>query len=139
MNVTWKELETLIFYSKLNKLMKPFTIAGKALSYYIYLILSGTWMFVRNLCFRLQNKIIITGNEDPKDYQNKLKEISKSDEYKDFVAEKLVYQTSLLLSRKLIYGFHFYGVTLSTLARFHENDKEISGTTFGFLAYGSGS
>jgi hypothetical protein len=28
---------------------------------------------------------------------------------------------------------------LSTLAHFHENDKEISGTTFGFLAYGSGS
>jgi hydroxymethylglutaryl-CoA synthase len=28
---------------------------------------------------------------------------------------------------------------LSTLAHFHENDKEISGKTFGFLAYGSGS
>jgi hydroxymethylglutaryl-CoA synthase len=33
---------------------------------------------------------IIAENEDPKDYQNKLREISKSDEYKDFVAEKLM-------------------------------------------------
>jgi hydroxymethylglutaryl-CoA synthase len=40
----------------------------------------------RNLCFRPEQKIIAE-NEDPKDYQNKLREISKSDEYKDFVAE----------------------------------------------------
>jgi hydroxymethylglutaryl-CoA synthase len=28
---------------------------------------------------------------------------------------------------------------LLSIAHFHDNDKEISGTTFGFLAYGSGS
>jgi hypothetical protein len=71
MNVTWKELRNAYFLFKIkSKLMKPFAIAGKALSY-IYLILSGHRMLIRNLCFRLQNKII-TGNEDPKDYQNKL-------------------------------------------------------------------
>jgi hypothetical protein len=65
--------------------MKPFTIAGKALSC-IYLMLFRPQDVVRNLCFRPETKIIAE-NEDPKDYQNKLREISKSDEYKDFVAE----------------------------------------------------
>jgi hypothetical protein len=38
MNVTWKELETLILFKKLKQTNEPFTIAGKALSC-IYLIL----------------------------------------------------------------------------------------------------
>jgi hydroxymethylglutaryl-CoA synthase len=67
------------------------------------------------------------------DYQNKLREISKSDEYKDFVAEKLMpAELASSLVGNLYTGSIFMGL-LSTLAHFHENDKEISGT-FGFLA-----
>jgi hypothetical protein len=64
--------------------MKPFTIAGKALSC-IYLML-----FRAAGCCQIyaldskQNK----EKRRSQDYQNKLREISKSDEYKDFVAEK---------------------------------------------------
>jgi hydroxymethylglutaryl-CoA synthase len=82
---------------------------------------------------------IIAGNEDPKDYQNKLKEMSKSIEYKDFVAEKLMpAELASSLVGNLYTGSIFMGL-LSTLAYFHDNDTEISGKTFGFLAYGSGS
>jgi hydroxymethylglutaryl-CoA synthase len=82
---------------------------------------------------------LITADQDPKDYQNKLKEISKSNEYKDFIAEKLIpAELASSLIGNLYTGSIFMGL-LSTLAHFHDNDKEISGETFGFLAYGSGS
>ena len=82
---------------------------------------------------------VLTGNEDPKDYQNKLKEISKSDEYRKFVTEKLIpAELASSLIGNLYTGSIFMGL-LSTLAHFHDNEKEISGSKFGFLAYGSGS
>lgn len=82
---------------------------------------------------------IISGNENTLEYQNKLKEISKTEEYKTFVIEKL--QPAELASSligNLYTGSIFMGL-LSTLAHFYNTKKEISGTKFGFLAYGSGS
>ncbi|MBF7091095.1 hydroxymethylglutaryl-CoA synthase [Flavobacterium sp. ALJ2] len=82
---------------------------------------------------------IISGEESTSEYQNKLKEISKSEEYKTFVNDKL--QPAELASSligNLYTGSIFMGL-LSTLAHFYDTKKEISGTTFGFLAYGSGS
>jgi len=82
---------------------------------------------------------IISGNEDASEYQNKLKEISKSDEYKTFVTEKL--QPAELASSligNLYTGSIFMGL-LSTLEHFYDTKTEVSGTVFGFLAYGSGS
>lgn len=82
---------------------------------------------------------IISGEESTSEYQNKLKEISKSEEYKTFVTEKL--QPAELASSligNLYTGSIFMGL-LSTLAHFHDTKTEISGTKFGFLAYGSGS
>jgi hydroxymethylglutaryl-CoA synthase len=60
----------------------------------------------------------ITGNEDAVEYQNKLKEISKSEEYKEFVTEKLMpAEIASSLDWKSIYRIYFMGL-LSTLAHF---------------------
>lgn len=82
---------------------------------------------------------IICGEENASEYQNKLKEISKSDEYKTFITEKL--QPAELASSligNLYTGSIFMGL-LSTLAHFYDSEKEITHEKFGFLAYGSGS
>jgi len=82
---------------------------------------------------------IISGDETASEYQNKLKEISKSEDYRTFVTEKL--QPAELASSligNLYTGSIFMGL-LSTLANFYDTNKEITDTKFGFLAYGSGS
>jgi hydroxymethylglutaryl-CoA synthase len=85
-----------------------------------------------------QNQIV-SGNEDALDYQNKLKEISKSEEYRNFVTEKLQpAEIASSLIGNLYTGSIFMGF-LSTLAHFHETKIDISDEKFGFLAYGSGS
>jgi len=82
---------------------------------------------------------VITGNEETSEYQNKLKEISKSDEYKNFVSQKLVpAELASSIIGNLYTGSIFMGL-LSTLSHFHDSKKEISSKKFGFLAYGSGS
>ncbi|MFV8392318.1 hydroxymethylglutaryl-CoA synthase family protein [Flavobacterium sp. LB2P6] len=82
---------------------------------------------------------IISGDEDAPEYQNKLKEISKSEAYKKFINEKLMpAEIASSLIGNLYTGSIFMGL-LSTLAHFYDTEKEISGSTFGFLAYGSGS
>ncbi|WP_367756577.1 hydroxymethylglutaryl-CoA synthase family protein [Flavobacterium sp. WC2430] len=81
----------------------------------------------------------ITGNEDAQEYQNKLKETSKSEEYKNFVNQKLLpAERASSLIGNLYTGSIFMGL-LSTLAYFHDTNKEITNSKFGFLAYGSGS
>lgn len=82
---------------------------------------------------------IISGEETPTEYQNKLKETSKTEAYKNFVQEKLMpAELASSLIGNLYTGSIFMGF-LSTLAHFYDSKKEISGNTFGFLAYGSGS
>ncbi|MFV8341376.1 hydroxymethylglutaryl-CoA synthase family protein [Flavobacterium sp. XS2P39] len=82
---------------------------------------------------------IITGNENTSEYQNKLKGISKSEEYQNFVTEKLMpAELASSLIGNLYTGSIFMGL-LSTLAHFYNIKKEISNSKFGFLAYGSGS
>ena len=82
---------------------------------------------------------IISGSETPAEYQTKLKETSKTPEYKNFVEEKLMpAELASSLIGNLYTGSIFMGF-LSTLAHFYDSEKEIAGNTFGFLAYGSGS
>ncbi|NHN27318.1 hydroxymethylglutaryl-CoA synthase [Flavobacterium jejuense] len=72
-------------------------------------------------------------------YQNKLKEVSKSEAYQKIVSEKL--QPAEIASSiigNLYTGSIFIGL-LSTLSHFYDTNKEIEGLKFGFLAYGSGS
>ena len=85
-----------------------------------------------------KNKII-SGEESETDYQNKLKEISKWEDYKNFVTQKL--QPAELASSligNLYTGSIFMGF-LSTLCHFYDTKTAISNKKFGFLAYGSGS
>ncbi|MEN2402076.1 hydroxymethylglutaryl-CoA synthase [Flavobacterium sp. MC2016-06] len=82
---------------------------------------------------------IIAEDITPTDYQTKIKEVAKSDDYKKFVTEKL--QPAELASSligNLYTGSIFMGL-LSTLAHYYDTNKEVAGTKFGFLAYGSGS
>ena len=82
---------------------------------------------------------VFSENDTAVDYQNTLKEISKTDEYKAFVVQKL--QPAELASSligNLYTGSIFMGL-LSTLAHFYDTNKDVSGKKFGFLAYGSGS
>lgn len=82
---------------------------------------------------------IITGEENPAEYQTKLKETSKTPEYKNFVEEKLMpAELASSLIGNLYTGSIFMGF-LSTLAHFYDSKKDIADNTFGFLAYGSGS
>jgi hydroxymethylglutaryl-CoA synthase len=82
---------------------------------------------------------ILSGSEAPADYQNKLKEVSKSEEYRQFVAQKLQpAEIASSLIGNLYTGSIFMGF-LSTLAHFSDTKKDVSGKKFGFLAYGSGS
>jgi len=82
---------------------------------------------------------IISGNESTADYQNKLKEVSKSDDYRNFVNQKLQpAEIASSLIGNLYTGSIFMGL-LSTLAHFYDTKMEISEEKFGFLAYGSGS
>lgn len=85
------------------------------------------------------SNIIISGDEAASEYQNKLKEISKSEAYKEFVNEKLMpAEIASSLIGNLYTGSIFMGL-LSTLAHFYDTEKEISDSKIGFLAYGSGS
>ena len=82
---------------------------------------------------------ILNGEENATEYQNKLKEVSKTEEYKTFVTQKL--QPAELASSligNLYTGSIFMGL-LSTLTHFYDIKKEITDMKFGFLAYGSGS
>jgi hydroxymethylglutaryl-CoA synthase len=82
---------------------------------------------------------IISGEENATEYQNKLKEVSKSETYRDFVTQKLQpAEIASSLIGNLYTGSIFMGL-LSTLAHFHDNKIEVSDKKFGFLAYGSGS
>ncbi len=82
---------------------------------------------------------ILNGDESAADYQNKLKEISKSEAYQTFVSEKLQpAEIASSLIGNLYTGSIFMGL-LSTLCHFYKIGNQISGQKFGFLAYGSGS
>ncbi len=82
---------------------------------------------------------LFTGTESVVDYQNKLKEVSKSEAYKQFVAEKLqdAEQASSIIGN-LYTGSIFMGL-LSALTQAQLRGDHISGQKFGFMAYGSGS
>ncbi len=82
---------------------------------------------------------LLTDKENAIEYQNTLKEISKSEEYQNFVTQKLLpAELASSLIGNLYTGSIFMGL-LSTLAHFYDSKKEIKGEKFGFLAYGSGS
>ena len=82
---------------------------------------------------------IISDEAEISEYQEKLKEISKSENYLNFVSEKL--QPAEIASSLIgnLYTGSIFMALLSTLSHFYNSEKEIAGQKFGFLAYGSGS
>lgn len=85
------------------------------------------------------NKVILSGDENAVEYQNILKDLSKSDDYKAFVSQKLqsAERASSLIGN-LYTGSIFMGL-LSTLANAFEKNIALENKKVGFLAYGSGS
>lgn len=82
---------------------------------------------------------LLTGNEEAADFANRVKEISKSEEYKAFVAQKLQpAEPASSLIGNLYTGSIFMGL-LSALVVKAEQVADLEGKKFGFLAYGSGS
>jgi hydroxymethylglutaryl-CoA synthase len=82
---------------------------------------------------------IFSGDEDAVAYQNKLKELSKTQAYKTFVTNKL--QPAELASSligNLYAGSIFMGL-LSALENASEKNIALEGKKIGFMAYGSGS
>lgn len=93
---------------------------------------------------RMLTEIFALDSDSPLDAHNpefpqKLKELAKSDAYRAFVSEKLqpAERASSLIGN-LYTGSIFMGL-LSTLADAAQKDLSITGSTFGFMAYGSGS
>ena len=73
------------------------------------------------------------------DYNNKVKEISKTGEYKTFVNDKLMpAEIASSLIGNLYTGSVFMAL-LSTLSHFFDKKIVIDNAIFGFMAYGSGS
>lgn len=73
------------------------------------------------------------------EYVTKIKEISKTDAYKNFVNDKLMpAELASSLIGNLYTGSVFMGL-LSTLSHFFNKKTAIENTVFGFMAYGSGS
>ena len=72
-------------------------------------------------------------------YYNKVKEISKSAAYKNFVTHKLMpAELASSLIGNLYTGSIFMGL-LSTLSHYFDQKTKIENNIFGFMAYGSGS
>ncbi len=82
---------------------------------------------------------VLSGTETPAEYQNILKETSKSDAYKIFVEQKLLpAEIASSLIGNLYTGSIFMGL-LSTLAYLYNQKTNIDNHKFGFMAYGSGA
>lgn len=98
----------------------------------------GRRMFAEIFALDADNPLL-NGNEDAVDYQTKLKEIAKSDDYRAFVNQKLQpAEPASSAIGNLYTGSVFMGL-LSALSHFAKADAGITGKKFGFLAYGSGS
>ncbi|WP_278034625.1 hydroxymethylglutaryl-CoA synthase family protein [Flavobacterium nitratireducens] len=125
-------------FKKLKKTSETLYQSWNSIIMHLPYSFQGRRMLSEIYALDAQNSII-SGNETPAEYQNKLKETSKTAEYKTFVDEKLMpAELASSLIGNLYTGSIFMGF-LSTLSLFYNTNKEITGNTFGFLAYGSGS
>ncbi|MFI2744427.1 hydroxymethylglutaryl-CoA synthase family protein [Zhouia sp. PK063] len=78
-------------------------------------------------------------NKEQADYAQNLKVFSKEDRYKNFVAEKFApaEKASSLIGN--MYTASMFMGMLSTFCYYAEKGEELTGETFGFMAYGSGA
>lgn len=89
--------------------------------------------------FVLDDEKLLHDYQNAEDQLNFKKAISKSDNYLQLVADKITpsEKASSLIGN--MYTASIFMGFLSALEYFYENNIEIEGETFGFLAYGSGS
>ena len=130
--------EAYFSFKKLKNSKQTVYESWKSIVMHLPYAFQGRRMLSEIYALDASNKTI-SGTETVSEYQNKLKEISKSEAYKQFVNEKLMpAEIASSLIGNLYTGSIFMGL-LSTLAHFYATNQEIIGTKFGFLAYGSGS
>jgi hydroxymethylglutaryl-CoA synthase len=130
--------EAYFSFKKLKNSKQTVYESWKSIVMHLPYAFQGRRMLSEIYALDASNKTI-SGKETVSEYQNKLKEISKSEAYKQFVNEKLMpAEIASSLIGNLYTGSIFMGL-LSTLAHFYDTNQEIIGTNFGFLAYGSGS
>lgn len=130
--------EAYFLFKKLKNSQKTIYNSWESIIMHLPYAFQGRRMLSEIYALDAENSIL-SGNETPEEYQNKLKEISKSEAYKNFVTEKL--QPAEIASSiigNLYTGSIFMGL-LSTLAHFYDSKIDVSSKKFGFLAYGSGS
>ena len=130
--------EAYFLFKKLKNSQKTIYNSWESIIMHLPYAFQGRRMLSEIYALDAENSII-SENETSEEYQNKLKEISKSEAYKNFVTEKL-YPAEIASSiiGNLYTGSIFMGL-LSTLAHFYDNKIDVSSKKFGFLAYGSGS
>ena len=98
----------------------------------------GRRMLTEIFCLDAE-KNILSGTETPQQYQDILKETSKSVAYKTFVEQKLLpAEAASSLIGNLYTGSIYMGL-LSALSYLHKQKATIDNHKFGFMAYGSGS
>jgi len=121
-----KDISTPLYHSWKNIVMHlPYSFQGRR-------------MFTEIYALDALNKSI-SGNETIDEYQNKLKEISKSKDYQKFVTNKLLpSELASSVIGNLYTGSIFMGL-LSSLSHYFNANTAIKNKKFGFLAYGSGS
>ncbi|MDR3273276.1 MAG: hydroxymethylglutaryl-CoA synthase [Flavobacteriaceae bacterium] len=89
--------------------------------------------------YALDSELKNTLPNDPQKYAERIKEISKSDDYKTFAAEKFAPAEAASSDIGNMYSGSIFMGLLSTLYFHHAENNEIKGGKFGFLAYGSGA
>jgi len=125
-------------FKKANKISETLYNSWSNIIMHLPYAFQGRRMLTEIYALDAENQII-TGTEDTAEYQNKLKETSKSVPYQTFVTEKLKpAEIASSLIGNLYTGSIFMGL-LSTLAHHNKENNAIVGKKFGFLAYGSGS
>jgi hydroxymethylglutaryl-CoA synthase len=130
--------DAYFLFKKLKNTSETIYSTWKSIIMHLPYSFQGRRMLSEIYALDASNKII-SGDESATEYQNKLKEISKSEDYQDFVLQKLrPAELASSLIGNLYTGSIFMGF-LSTLAHFYDTKAAISGNKFGFLAYGSGS
>jgi hydroxymethylglutaryl-CoA synthase len=130
--------DAYFLYKKISNAPKVLYNQWKSIIMHLPYAFQGRRMLTEIYALDAENELAFD-DKNGAAYQNALKEISKSEDYKKFVSDKLQpAETASSLIGNLYTGSIFMGL-LSTLCHFYEQNEELAGAKFGFMAYGSGS
>lgn len=130
--------EAYFSFKKLKKTKETLYKEWKSIIMHLPYSFQGRRMLSEIFALDSDSEIIKISPDIP-DYQSKIKETSKTPFYKDFVKEKLMPAEIASSNIGNLYTGSIFMALLSTLCYHYKNQNEISGSKFGFLAYGSGS